>query len=62
MTIYLGLGSNQGNREQNLYRAVHELINCNINIIKYSSIFESEPVGHKDQQWFLNAVIEIKTE
>jgi 2-amino-4-hydroxy-6-hydroxymethyldihydropteridine diphosphokinase len=62
-TIYLGLGSNLGDREKNLRRALKELKSLNsVKILKKSSIYETEPVGFKDQNWFLNAVIKIKTQ
>ena len=62
MIIYLSLGTNTGVREQNLQKAIYELKNNKeIHLCKYSSIFESEPVGYKNQSWFLNAVIEIDT-
>jgi len=60
--IYLGLGSNLGDREKNLNRALKELKNLkSVEVMKRSSIYEAEPVGFKDQRWFLNAVIKIKT-
>ena len=60
--VYLGLGSNLGDREKNLKRALKELKNLkSVKVMKSSSMYESEPVGFKDQPWFLNAVIKIKT-
>ena len=39
-----------------------EIKNLNtVKVLKTSSIYETEPVGFKDQNWFLNAVIKIKT-
>ena len=32
-----------------------------VKIIRSSAIYETEPWGNKDQNWFLNAVIEVKT-
>lgn len=59
---YLGLGGNIGNRKENIDKAV-ELLNNHENIIvlKTSSYYETEPVGYKDQDWFLNIVVEIDT-
>lgn len=60
--VYLGLGSNIGDRENNLQDALNELSNrVGITVKKVSSFYETEPVGVKDQPWFLNAVIEIET-
>lgn len=62
MAIYLGLGSNEGDRIQNLHNAVNELERTGeIILSKLSSIFDTEPVGFKNQKRFLNAVIEIQT-
>ena len=54
MAIYLGLGSNVGDRVTNLNRAF-----ANFALLQQSSIYETEPVGFLDQPWFLNAVINI---
>lgn len=60
--IFLGLGSNIGNRKKNLMRAI-ELLNQHNDIIvrKISSIYETEPYGVKEQDDFLNAVIVVET-
>lgn len=59
MGIYIGVGSNVGNREENMAIAVEDL---GAAILRMSSLYETEPVGYADQEWFLNAVIEIETE
>ena len=59
---YLCLGSNLGDKKKNLNRALKEIKNLkSVEVLKTSSIYETEPVGFKDQSWFLNAVIKIKT-
>ncbi len=59
---YLCLGSNLGDKKKNLNRALKEIKNLkSVEVLKTSSIYETEPVGFKDQGWFLNAVIKIKT-
>jgi 2-amino-4-hydroxy-6-hydroxymethyldihydropteridine diphosphokinase len=60
-TVYLGLGSNLGGRKQNLSQAL-ELLSKRAVIEKVSSIYETEPVGYKEQPLFLNAVCRISTE
>jgi 2-amino-4-hydroxy-6-hydroxymethyldihydropteridine diphosphokinase len=58
--VYLGLGSNIGDKEKNIKQAVTLL--KKIGMIKnFSSLYETEPVGYRDQDWFLNGVIEIDT-
>lgn len=56
--VYLGLGSNLGDRQQNLKRAL-ELLSSRVKIDKLSSLYETEPVGYKEQPLFLNAVCSI---
>jgi len=59
-TIYLSLGSNLGNREQNLHEA-RNAINQNIGkIISESSIYETKAVGFEGNP-FYNQVIKIET-
>lgn len=58
--ILLGLGSNIGNREKNILTAL-QLLSEAVKIIKVSSIYETEPVGFKNQPKFLNIVVSIDT-
>ncbi len=51
--IYLSLGTNLGDREANLTRAL-ELLSARVRIVKVSSRYKTEPVGYRDQPWFLN--------
>lgn len=62
ITAYIGIGSNLGNRRENIEKALAFLENSeNIKIIKKSSIYETAPVGGPDQGPYLNGVIEIET-
>ncbi len=61
-TVYLALGSNIGNREQNLREAIRLLGERNVHITKTSSLYETEPVDYLDQPWFLNAVLQAQTD
>jgi 2-amino-4-hydroxy-6-hydroxymethyldihydropteridine diphosphokinase len=59
--VYLSLGSNVGDREGNLRKAV-ELLACHdVRVLRGSRIYETEPVDYKDQAWFLNQVVEAET-
>jgi 2-amino-4-hydroxy-6-hydroxymethyldihydropteridine diphosphokinase len=60
-TVYLALGSNIGNREENLRRAIELLREGGITIRIVSSIYETEPVDYLDQDWFLNSVLQAET-
>src|SRR5690554_4522508 len=59
---FLGLGSNLGKKRANLEKALEILGNHpQVNILKVSSFYETEPVGYLDQDWFLNIVVKIDT-
>ncbi|MFP4915055.1 2-amino-4-hydroxy-6-hydroxymethyldihydropteridine diphosphokinase [Staphylococcus coagulans] len=60
---YLGLGSNIGDRENQLKEAIRLLReNEAIEIIEISPIYETKPVGYTEQPDFLNLCLHIKTE
>jgi 2-amino-4-hydroxy-6-hydroxymethyldihydropteridine diphosphokinase len=59
--IYLSLGSNLGDREGNLRKAVERLASQDVRVLHTSRIYETEPVDYKDQAWFLNQVVEAET-
>ena len=53
--VYLGLGSNLGDREANLRHAL-ELLSEDITLERVSSIYDTDPWGYEDQPRFLNCV------
>ena len=59
--VYLGLGSNLGNKSANLKKAISYLKKY-VKVTKISAFYKTEPVGYKNQDWFLNCVIEVETE
>jgi 2-amino-4-hydroxy-6-hydroxymethyldihydropteridine diphosphokinase len=60
--VYLGLGSNIGERQRNLQRALEQLEAPDLRILRASPIYETEPVEYTKQPWFLNQVAEAETE
>ncbi len=60
-TIYLGLGSNLGDKEENMSKAL-AFIREIATITRSSRLYETQPVGEKKQEWFLNAVVEAETD
>jgi len=60
MITYIGIGSNLGNRGKNMEEAI-TLLKEKCGILKSSSIYETEPVGFKDQYWFFNCVVKVDT-
>ena len=62
-TVYLGIGSNLGNRQKNIEDAVTSLRKNRISILKCSTIIETDPVGGPpDQEKFLNGVLKVQTQ
>lgn len=62
-SVYLGLGSNMGDRQEKLNFALDTLRNhADIALIKVAPVIETDPVGYLAQAKFLNTVAEIKTE
>jgi 2-amino-4-hydroxy-6-hydroxymethyldihydropteridine diphosphokinase len=60
---YIGIGSNLGNSLKNCQHAVKLLSRAKgIELTTISSFYKTEPVGTANQDYFINAVIEIKTE
>ena len=59
--VYLGLGSNLGDKEENLRKAI-TLINEQIGtVVRQSAFFYSEPWGYESENQFVNAAILVET-
>lgn len=59
---YIGIGSNTGDPVRNCLEALDRLRDCErISVLRRSSLYRTEPVGRRDQPWFINAVAEIRT-
>jgi 2-amino-4-hydroxy-6-hydroxymethyldihydropteridine diphosphokinase len=61
-TLYLGFGSNLGERERNIRVAAQRLAESGIPLARMSPLYETAPVGDTGQPWFLNSVGEARTE
>jgi len=59
--VYIGLGSNIGDKQGNITNALC-LISKICKVKKKSHVYITEPVGNIEQDWFLNCVVEIETE
>lgn len=60
--VFLSFGSNLGNREKNILSAIELLKKISdIKVLSGSSIYETEPIGFKEQNYFFNIVLKIQT-
>jgi 2-amino-4-hydroxy-6-hydroxymethyldihydropteridine diphosphokinase len=57
---YVGLGSNLGDRAGYLLLAVRGMLDAGLDVIRLSSIYETEPVEYEQQPAFLNMVAELR--
>lgn len=60
ITVYLGLGSNLGDRQENLDRAL-DYLSQRLRLGKVSPVYDTEPLGDTDQPHFLNMVCQVFT-
>ena len=59
--VYIGIGSNVGNKRENFFEAVERVGKLpDTRVIKESSLYESEPLGDA-KDWYVNGAIEIET-
>jgi 2-amino-4-hydroxy-6-hydroxymethyldihydropteridine diphosphokinase len=58
---WLGLGSNLGDKRANILRAL-DLLAAVCSLSRVSSLYKTEPVGFKNQDWFLNCAVKAGTE
>lgn len=59
--VYIGLGSNLGDRNANLLSAIKEISASIGKVVRRSSVYETEPWGFESNNWFLNQVLEVET-
>ena len=59
---YIAMGSNLGDRKENLLEALINMENSGFKVLAVSSFVETEPYGVTDQPFFINAVVKIATE
>ena len=61
-TAYIGIGSNLESPTENCLKAVQRLnAHADLNVVARSSLYQSEPFGITDQDWFVNSVAQITT-
>src|SRR6267154_1547400 len=62
VTVHFSLGSNVGDRKENLHAAIAALGDVGVRVTRVSSFYETEPVDFLEQAWFLNCAVEGETE
>ena len=60
--VYLGIGSNLGDREEHIREALKRLNEAGARVIKQSQLYETEPWGITDQPRFINAACLVETD
>lgn len=60
-SVYLGLGTNLGNREENILQAYGHIENKVGSIVRRSSLFHSEPWGFESENAFVNTAVCVET-
>jgi 2-amino-4-hydroxy-6-hydroxymethyldihydropteridine diphosphokinase len=60
-TVFLGIGTNLGNRESNLKEAIARIEEYIGKVVKSSSVYETEPWGFQTGDEFLNMVVKVET-
>lgn len=59
---YLGIGSNLGDPIENCRTALREIASLkNVQVLRRSSLYRTEPVGDRLQDWFVNGAVEVRT-
>ncbi|MCR1934823.1 2-amino-4-hydroxy-6-hydroxymethyldihydropteridine diphosphokinase [Clostridium tepidum] len=58
---YIAFGSNIGDKENYIKKALEKMQEVGMNVVKVSNIYETEPYGVLDQDNFLNGVAKIET-
>ena len=60
---YIGFGSNINDRFTYITQALRLLLEADgVSLIQISSLYETEPVGYEEQDWFLNGVVAVETD
>ncbi len=63
MKAVIGIGTNMGDRYENIKNAIQALgLVPGVTVIRESSVYETEPWGYTDQPGFYNNVIEVESE
>ena len=59
--VYLGLGTNLGNKKENIELALKNIEKQIGNIVSLSAFYSSEPIGFESDNLFLNCAVKVNT-
>lgn len=60
-TVYLGLGSNMGDKRANIERAIEKIGELVGEVVRQSAFYETEPWGFQSENLFVNAAVKVMT-
>lgn len=61
--VYIGIGSNLGDQRKNCIEAINRIEKIpECDMVGVSNLYRTEPVGIKNQAWFINGVVLISTD
>ena len=60
-TVFLGLGTNLGRKEENIHRAIEKIRELVGEVVRQSALYHSEPWGFQSENAFVNAVVCCQT-
>ncbi|MBF0573512.1 MAG: 2-amino-4-hydroxy-6-hydroxymethyldihydropteridine diphosphokinase [Desulfamplus sp.] len=62
-TVFISIGSNMGDKYANCIMGIEHIKKLNgTEVLEVAQFYKTEPVDYKDQDWFINSVLKIKTE
>jgi 2-amino-4-hydroxy-6-hydroxymethyldihydropteridine diphosphokinase len=60
-TMAIGIGTNQGDRIRLVSIVLEKMLQVGINILKVSSLYESQAVGYESNNLYINAVVKVES-
>lgn len=61
MKAYLGLGSNLGDKKENIDHAIRQISRKAAKVLRQSSYYTSQPQGFQSENFFVNVVVMVDT-
>ena len=59
--VFIAIGTNLGDKEENIRQSIKKMEQNNIHIIKKSNVYKTMPYGYKNQPVFLNCAVQAET-